>query len=109
MSEKPKPCPFCGSENVELERQGTGRQSNIVRCQYCGASRESGITFDYFSDWDDRPIEDKLRAENETLRNIVRHYGLMSDAHLDQVIDRLGQNAPKKAAQAGEGNDDRSV
>ena len=45
---------------------------------------------------------ENLHAENKTLRNIVRHYGLMGDAHLDQLIDRLGQNTPNKAAQAGD-------
>ena len=39
---------------------------------------------------------DKLRAEGKALRNIVRHYGLMGDKQLDEVLE---------AAQAGEGSD----
>jgi len=103
MSEKPKPCPFCGSENVELERQGTGMQSNIVRCQYCGASRESGITFDYFSDWDDRPIEDKLRAEVEKLTELLCECVHRRECDLpDDLLERIIDNV--KAALAGEGD-----
>jgi len=48
-----KPCPFCGGE-AEFERKGTGRQSCIVRCTDCGASHESGDTWDSGSSWNQR-------------------------------------------------------
>lgn len=34
MIEKLKPCPFCGSKSVTLEKRNSGYQ---VRCWYCGA------------------------------------------------------------------------
>lgn len=40
MSEKLKPCPFCGGE-AYFERMGTSRQSCIVECGRCGVRHES--------------------------------------------------------------------
>jgi Lar family restriction alleviation protein len=34
MSERLKPCPFCGSKSAALEKKNSGYQ---VRCHYCGA------------------------------------------------------------------------
>jgi len=34
MSERLKPCPFCGSKSVAIEKKNSGYQ---VRCHYCGA------------------------------------------------------------------------
>ncbi len=34
MKDELKPCPFCGSKNVVLEKKNSGYQ---VRCHYCGA------------------------------------------------------------------------
>lgn len=34
------PCPFCGHD-AEVEREGTGRQSCIVACTWCGCRLES--------------------------------------------------------------------
>jgi hypothetical protein len=36
-----RPCPFCGGLPV-LERPGTVRQSQIIYCDDCGATVESG-------------------------------------------------------------------
>lgn len=33
MTDQLKPCPFCGSEKVELESEGDG--NNWVECQFC--------------------------------------------------------------------------
>ena len=43
MTQKLKPCPFCGGE-AEFERTGTPRQSCIVTCTECGCRLESGET-----------------------------------------------------------------
>ncbi len=36
-----RPCPFCGNEDVEVEREGNSRQSCIVICGWCGCRMES--------------------------------------------------------------------
>lgn len=36
-----KPCPFCGNKDIEIEREGTNRQSCVIACGYCGARMES--------------------------------------------------------------------
>lgn len=41
MSEKLKPCPFCGSRDIEVVRYGTNRVSCIVQCEDCGCKLES--------------------------------------------------------------------
>ena len=35
------PCPFCGNDEILLDRMGTSRQSCIVRCGWCGCVVES--------------------------------------------------------------------
>lgn len=40
MSEKLKPCPFCGG-TAHIEQPGTRRQSCIVECDSCGVRHES--------------------------------------------------------------------
>jgi hypothetical protein len=51
---KIKPCPFCGSEDLDYENEIGGRQ--YVRCLGCRCcvSRKH---------WNTRPIEDKLQKE----------------------------------------------
>ena len=42
MSDKLLPCPFCGDEDIEVERVGTSRHSCVVACTNCGVRIESG-------------------------------------------------------------------
>ena len=35
------PCPFCGHDDIAVEREGSGRQSCIVACEWCGCRLES--------------------------------------------------------------------
>ena len=57
MTEELKPCPFCGGTNCGV-RAGTDQ----IWC-VCGGHSPYG--------WNSRPIEDKLRAENERLREAL--------------------------------------
>ena len=52
------PCPFCGG-NAEIEQEGTGRQSCIVRCTNCGCSLESSESFNSGSSWNTRVLLQK--------------------------------------------------
>ena len=64
-----KKCPFCGGE-AEIIDDAMG---TISRCQWCGAENGNGV---YgadghklaVKDWNNRPIEDALKAENERLK-----------------------------------------
>lgn len=58
MSEELKPCPFCGGSKVFVNC------TEYVKCT-CGASNGSD------ADWNTRPIEDALRAENEALQKAI--------------------------------------
>ena len=45
MSEKLLPCPFCGSEKVELSYKGnayTKKRSVTIKCQECMCKRTTG-------------------------------------------------------------------
>ena len=49
------PCPFCGSDAIEVVRIGTGRVSCQVRCEDCGAFLESNEN-GYGHAWNTRPL-----------------------------------------------------
>lgn len=53
MSEKLKPCPFCGGK-AHIEREGTPRQSTIYECGSCGCRLETGEEFNYGARWNER-------------------------------------------------------
>ena len=36
-----KPCPFCGSNEIEIIREGTRIASCILSCAWCGCTMES--------------------------------------------------------------------
>ena len=57
MSEKLKPCPFCGGTKICTEKG-----INLNYCDNCSA--ESNV-----ERWNTRPIEDELRAENVRLNS----------------------------------------
>lgn len=58
-----KPCPFCGSNNgVVLD------SPEYVACMVCGFE---GVAIE---DYNRRPIEDALHAENERLRSALAWY-----------------------------------
>lgn len=59
-----KPCPFCGMKD-EARYDKAHNGAYIFRCQWCGAEVRSQ------DDWNSRPIEDSLRAENERLRELL--------------------------------------
>jgi len=76
MSEELKPCPFC--ENYISPKLTLRGCSNIE----CFMYENDGVSF---AQWNTRPIEDKLRAENERLKFIVK---IRSEA-LNEFQDKL--------------------
>ena len=67
MSEELKPCPFCGGGVIEhKENDGT----KWVECEHkwCIGSTIIG----WVGQWESRPLEDALRAENEQLREALK-------------------------------------
>lgn len=66
-----KPCPFCGGE-AEIERIWTRSASSQVACTDCGARKESTSTgLNSNREWNERPIEDKLKKDNSELASRV--------------------------------------
>jgi hypothetical protein len=69
MTDELKPCPFCGSDNKDIKNIKHRRSD--VKCYNCrarGPWRCSTI------DWNHRPIEDALRAENARLREEFENF-----------------------------------
>lgn len=67
-----KPCPFCGGE-AEIIDDAMG---TISRCRCCGAENGNGVYGAEghklaVKDWNFRPVEDSLRAENKRLREAL--------------------------------------
>ena len=67
-----KPCPFCGGE-AEIIDDAMG---TISRCRSCGAENGNGVYGDVghklaVKDWNARPIENELEAENKRLREAL--------------------------------------
>ena len=79
MSNKLRPCPFCGKETAEVECDGAFWW---VKCQSCGASGHvywfilnNGNARDIVIDnWNTRPIEDALRLRIAELEESDKHW-----------------------------------
>ena len=80
MSEGLKPCPFCGGR-AEIEQQGTNRVSNIYSCLDCGATLETGETWQAPQDWNNRPREAELLATIKELRGALE--GMILEFYYD--------------------------
>ena len=67
-----KPCPFCGNEaEFNSDEFGEG-----VCCKSCGATMHNGVYGEEgrklaSADWNARPIENELEAENARLREAL--------------------------------------
>ena len=78
MTENLKRCPFCGGEaEFNSDEFGEG-----VCCKSCGATIHNGVYGEEgrklaSADWNARPIEDELEAENKRLREAL---GVILDA-----------------------------
>ena len=72
MTENLKRCPFCGNEaEFNSDEFGEG-----VCCKSCGATMHNGVYGEEgrklaSADWNARPIENELEAENARLREAL--------------------------------------
>ena len=66
----PKPCPFCGSNNVKVydAHQAKFRQYNI-KCKKCGARICKATPADAIEAWNRRAMSAELRSSEEALRS----------------------------------------
>src|SRR5690606_38481331 len=83
MTDKLKPCPFCGGEG-SIDHYGCTKVGTMYSCLDCGAHLETGETFNHGQQWNDRPVEDALRAElaklmseNQRFRAALEHISRM--------------------------------
>lgn len=99
MSEKLKPCPFCGETRLTIEDNQKVRDVHVL-CNDCGAKTSfDGIRYTVMDRWNHRPFEDalqkrieELEAENERLRKA-----------LDTLADEFGYGREEDALKgAGE-------
>ena len=69
---KLKPCPFCGGE-AEITQIGDNRKSTLYACLACGASLETGETFNHGSVWNERTTG-KWTAKPPTEQGLYWHW-----------------------------------
>ena len=74
-----KPCPFCGSDNVKSEEP-----LDVIYCLDCGAEMATDL-----GDWNTRPIEDALQAENERLKEDLQNEKTRSQLNLEAEERRM--------------------
>lgn len=58
-----KPCPFCGESVFQLDEFQMSHMLNPACLLNCHTA--------YIDMWNTRPIEEKLRAENERLNKVI--------------------------------------
>ncbi len=68
MSEKLKPCPFCGQPGRKMYTDQVGCLS------FCINGDPSDNDLPCVEVWNTRPVEDALKAENDRLRKALEYY-----------------------------------
>ncbi|TDQ63611.1 hypothetical protein ATL17_1618 [Maritalea mobilis] len=66
MSEKLKPCPFCGSSILDTYKIGNGR---VVACRDCGGGAN-------VNRWNTRPLEQELVEALKDLTDACDNFGV---------------------------------
>jgi len=80
MSEELKACPFCGGNDIVYEEA-----LSVTYCNDCGGELDEG----FGSDWNTRPIEDALQAENERLKEELQCEKTRSQLNLEAEERRM--------------------
>ena len=75
-----KPCPFCGGNDIVYEEA-----LSVTYCNDCGGELDEG----FGSDWNTRPIEDALQAENERLKEELQCEKTRSQLNLEAEERRM--------------------
>ena len=90
MSEILKPCPFCGGEAFYIEIMGNYEKPHEIYCSKCdGAITEGRSEKQVVTNWNTRPIEDELQAENERLKEKLQHEKTRSQLNLEAEERRM--------------------
>jgi len=81
-----KPCPFCGTTVVSIEIDGLYRWVECGNASCLASVKPRSFLVDagnanhiVATDWNTRPIEDALRAENERLRKALEKITELTD------------------------------
>jgi len=83
MSEKLKPCPFCGCEDIEHVRANNSLDFSMridedtLICKKCAHAMSDKSAIKLINKWNSRPIEDKFRAWLDRMT-----------AHRKELVDR---------------------
>lgn len=98
MSERLKPCPFCGSENVRFEGE-----KHAVVCMRCKARGCIAPTEDASLDmWNDRAGDDHIELTSVNIGEVATFPGVKPDkAQALKVLEEAAEKA-KKAAERKE-------
>ena len=79
-----KACPFCG-EQPETSKDYFGSEERLAFCRNCGTDNNP---FTY-SEWNNRPIEDKLKAEIERLKAENKELNNALDVYLNETLPNM--------------------
>jgi len=105
MSEKLKPCPFCGCEDIEHVRANNSLDFSMridedrLICKKCAHAMSDKSAIKLINKWNSRPIEDKFRAWLDRLtahrkelvnRNVFLHEELKKYKRLNtELVEAL--------------------
>ena len=93
MDEKLKACPFCGSEDIEVQRYGTSRASCVVDCTDCHCSLESNEKgAGYF--WNTR--SDEKRTATDIMEILKENYVMKKDEFGKEYVHHIHYDAWEK-------------
>ncbi|MGF0036490.1 Lar family restriction alleviation protein [Victivallis vadensis] len=95
MSEKLKPCPFCGADSdISVQDYDTEDPYYVVACTNCNMAHSSSDDENVaIRNWNDRPIEDaqaariaELEAERDRLREALKEIAEFADSEYGKRI-----------------------
>lgn len=99
MSEELKPCPFCGNENIQIERRSEFDGQSDYGRYYIGCGAEDCLDWDVFSSadtpdeaieqWNKRAEVSSLKSQIELLKELLSE---IYHGHLnlsDEVVERI--------------------
>ena len=90
MTEKLKPCPFCGGKEVKLFKEGS---IWVVECLQCLAKVGATAKADVLDFWNSRPIEDWKDDENARLEKNLKDYNrvMLENARLREALEEISR------------------
>jgi len=98
MSEKLKPCPFCGSEAEQVPEEYLGEGVTVMSdCYTCSNENcpVNEVVFHFPKNWNTRPIEDEQAKLIEQLKDAIDVLGLKYLVYTEEEANKFVETAVK--------------